>query len=237
MKYNEKLLELQMVHTNISNLNVVISKNCKLKNLRNLKSKFEEYKIKYITLNKELKKIQQEKESCTADLEVDSTELKELEFELYNESGSDLKLIENRESKISSLKVINEKKEEALLVLMEEETRLNNEITEIKKLVEDIKKNYFKTKKTILKEIEMAKKEIVRANKAKDKIEKELPSDILDLFNNLIEVKKVAVVILKNRTCSGCKMAVSSMTYDDFIKKQEMVFCDNCGRIVAGSEE
>lgn len=100
MKNNEKLLELQMVYTNISNLNITINKNRKLEDLRDMKAKFEAYKIKYINLNKEFKKIQAEKEVCATDLEVDSTELKELEFELYNKSGSDLNLIENRKVKL-----------------------------------------------------------------------------------------------------------------------------------------
>ena len=52
-----------------------------------------------------------------------------------------------------------------------------------------------------------------------------------------LEKRRIVVARLNHEVCEGCKMKVSAITLDRIFKGEDIVYCDNCGRILVHDEE
>jgi len=228
----KNLFMLQDCYNKISKYNSVLKDEDRLNMLKDIKEKYEKAKMDYENNINSLKTLERELLSLESKQNLNSKELERLEHELYTESGSDLKLIENIEGKIEAIKESNDEINQRIDQSKTPERELKISILNNRKYIRKLKDDFIKEKKEFSNSIDEAKKKLPAKLKERDELAGKIPSSILNNFEYLIKNKDNAVSELKDGICLGCRMMVSSMTIDELNKGKEIVYCDNCGRIL-----
>lgn len=228
----KNLFMLQDCYNKISKYNSVLKDEERLNMLKGIKEKYENTKMDYENNINSLKTLERELLSLESKLNLNSKELERLEHELYNDSGSDLKLIENIEGKIQAVKESNDEIDQKIEESKTHERELKISILKYRKHIQKLKDDFIKEKKEFSQSIDEAKKKLPAKLKERDELSGKIPSAILKNFEYLIKNKDNAVSELRDGICLGCRMMVSSMTIDELNKGKDIVYCDNCGRIL-----
>jgi predicted nucleic acid-binding Zn-ribbon protein len=68
--------------------------------------------------------------------------------------------------------------------------------------------------------------------KERRKLQKEVPADVLEIYERLFRNRQDRVVVpIENRTCSGCHIVVTAQ-HENLVRKGErLIFCEHCSRI------
>lgn len=221
--------------------NKEIIKKCKkelkidlsIHSMKKIKDEFEQEKEKYRSMDIKLKKNKIAIENVENELNIIKQEITSEEDKLYRNSKYDLKLINSLEksieSKVSKMKELEEKN---LKLLYEEEELLQQKECSGKRLIA-LKADFHKSKKNSSEKITRIKQNIEKAQQNIYDIEKQIPKELLDKFNQLSSVKGTGAARLSEGVCLGCKMKVSAMTIDNVKNHRGIVYCDNCGRIIS----
>ncbi len=200
--------------------------------IRRVKKEFEEKKSKYKLVDSKLNEVEKNIEQLEKKLEDMKREVMQEESKLYGNLKYDLKFISTLEKSIELKKgEIRTLEEDSLNRLYDEENLLKERDMLRKELV-DIKNEFYKNKKVSSDKIIKSKMEIKKAEDNILNCEKKVPKKLLDKFNELCELKGTGAAKLSNGVCSGCKMKVSAITIDDIKNNKDIVYCDNCGRII-----
>ncbi len=59
-----------------------------------------------------------------------------------------------------------------------------------------------------------------------------LPDDVTELYNKIKKVRGNVVCLIDNETCTGCYANLTLQFFNELKKKEEILLCDNCGRIL-----
>lgn len=232
MNFVEKLFELQEDHEKVEINKKITLDGSYLYLLRKMKKEFEVNKKTYNEKVKAIGDIKKEYASISKELKEINSKIDGFEKTLYNEAGSDLKAIKSLEGNIKSSKTSLKLLEDKAIDLLEREEKLKLEIEASKTELLTVKNNFYSYKEKTSKKIEDAKNEINLLNGEIKKLENEIPKRYLKCYNDILNQKKKPVAKIHGTICSGCKMKVSAMTMDEIYKGKEIVFCDNCGRIL-----
>ncbi|WP_333860134.1 zinc ribbon domain-containing protein [Clostridium sp.] len=201
--------------------------------MKKIKDEFEQEKENYKSIDIKLKKNRTEIESVENKLNIVKEEISSEENKLYGNSKYDLKLINSLEKSIESkADKVKELEERNLKLLYEEEELLEQKKYSGKRLV-DLQTDFHKSKKNSSEKITRIKQNIEKAQQNIYDIEKQIPKELLDKFNQLSSVKGTGAARLSEGVCLGCKMKVSAMTIDNVKNRRGIVYCDNCGRIIS----
>lgn len=134
---------------------------------------------------------------------------------------------------IESAKKRKEEIEDELLLLMEKTDTTKNEVEEAKKSLLEEEKNLNREKKTIEAEGIDIDNEANQLLKERSIMEERLGNDIIRSYNQLRSAgRKVAVVSINNGTCSGCNMNLPPQLVAEVKKKEEILKCSHCHRIL-----
>jgi hypothetical protein len=80
--------------------------------------------------------------------------------------------------------------------------------------------------------------ELTSAKEKQAEAEKAVPEDVLVRYRRILKSKKdVAIVPLRHGSCGGCHMKVTSQTAHSAKGGEQLVSCDNCGRLVYWLDE
>ena len=118
---------------------------------------------------------------------------------------------------------------------------LGLEIDENKEKIKLIKaklrerKKHLKTKKEKLSDIiQSTEKEEKKLLTQKKKIQKTIETDLFETYESLRSISKngLAVVKVLRNACGGCFSSVTPQHYLDIKMRKELLFCENCGRIL-----
>jgi len=136
-------------------------------------------------------------------------------------------------SEISHLENENSLIDDQIIELMEREAELREELTEaknnLKSAQEELKANEERLKKRII-EVE---DQIKKVREKRNLIAKELPKNIVKRYAALIKNKgRKAVVFKINNACSGCGYQIRPQMIIEIDKGENIVNCENCGRIM-----
>jgi predicted nucleic acid-binding Zn-ribbon protein len=138
--------------------------------------------------------------------------------------------IEHAEKDISAL-------EDSELELMEAYDKGLAEVTEAQKglaLQQDKAKH---RKADLEKRATAVSAELTGAKEKQTVAEQAVPEDVLSRYRRILKSKKdVAIVPLHSGTCGGCHMKVTPQTVLAARAAEQLVSCDNCGRMVYWSE-
>lgn len=226
------LLELQKNNDIIKESSKELKGGSYIYLLKKVKDEFESTKIKFKEKENEINKLREQYKDINEKLNSTKMEIGKNEHMLYNGSGSDLKLIQGLQSKISDSKHKITELDHKTLELLELEEKISFERDTLRVKLSELKNEFESVKETGNKKIHAAKSEIEKANEAVARISKELSPDILNKFKELEASKGSAVAKADNGVCQGCKMRISSITLDKIKKQYNIVYCDNCGRIL-----
>lgn len=226
------LLELQEKRENIKKCVVVLKDRKNIVILKNMKSEFETIKTEYNEKKKLLKDLNLQYERLSNESSEAKDECKQLESRLYERAGSDLKLIQNLQNKINITKSKLKELEEKAFKILEEEEKQDKMVKQLKSTLIGIKNKHTALKDECSCTINNARKEYEEAKEKSVELEKNIPSDLLQKFNIIFKEKGTGAAVLRSDVCRGCGMKVSSLTIDSIKKKDSIVYCDNCGRIV-----
>jgi predicted nucleic acid-binding Zn-ribbon protein len=205
--------------------------------LKKAKEEFNIEKGKFKNKDNEIVKTREKYQTVNNNINNDKKELEEIKFELYNNAGSDLKLIDSLQKKLQIKQEIVKLLDSESLELLEIEEKLCLEKESLRLKLSHLKNKFYEYKEEENKKINEGRKELEKAENNIKKIEKTIPVDILKSFNDICSFKGMGAAELKNGICSGCKVKVSSMTIDNVNREEKIVYCDNCGRIIYCNEK
>lgn len=226
------LLELQKNNDIIKESSKELKGGSYIYLLKKVKDDFESTKAKFKEKENEINKLREQYKVINEKLNSTKMEIEKNEHMLYNGSGSDLKMIQGLQSKIADSKHKITELDHKTLELLELEEKISFERDTLRVKLSELKNEFESVKETGNKKIHAAKSEIEKANEAVVRISKELSPEILKKFKELEVSKGSAVAKADNGVCQGCKMRISAITLDKIKKQYNIVYCDNCGRIL-----
>ncbi len=126
-------------------------------------------------------------------------------------------------------RIAQERREFAQLVhaLEKEETQLSDMRVRIAKA----RKEYDELKAAVEKERAEAQESLKAAKDAADALAKAVDPQLLEAYRQVKRNHAFAVVEVVGNKCSGCNMELPAVA-DRRLREQELVECDNCGRIL-----
>ncbi len=207
------------------NLQSVAEYNSKRKEVNSLVQKKKNIEERNMQQNKELKKEEINLQKISADLQ-------EISNKLYSGEVTNVKELEQMEKKVSLLKKEQSRKEEYVLGIMED---VEKEEKNLELLAEELGQQQLtlkKLKEQAQKEIAQLKASLEQRKREREELTKKIQEPFLKRYQILKEKNKGKVVAcVVNGICEGCKVSVPS-AFRAHILNEEMVYCENCGRIL-----
>lgn len=237
MEKFDMLLELQKNYDIIKESSKEMRDGSFIYLLKKLKDDFESTKIKLKKKEVELAALKKKYKEMNDKINGYKKEIEKSEYQLYNNAGSDMKLIEGLQKKAADMKHLVGELDSQSLELLELEEKLSLERDKLKLKLTELKEEFESVKDTGSKKISRAKEEMSRAQEKVDEIEKLLPEQTVRKFNMIRQAKGSAVAKHDHGVCQGCKMKISAVAMDKINKDYSVVFCDNCGRIIHCSDK
>ncbi len=191
-------------------------------------------------------KIEELKESITeAKLKKSKNELHLQELSQKLKELSKKSAIVKTAKEVKALQLEEEIAKEQCDFANEEIERLDNFIEaqeakveeELKKL-EEAKAEVERIKEEISGEIEAIEKEREEIYAKKHKLISEIDQKILTFYEKIRKwAGNTTVVPVRKQACYGCFMKINDKTYSAVLKRDEIVTCPHCGRIIYKEEE
>lgn len=226
---------------NIQDLIIKLKEKEKIFNNKN--QEYEEFKVeslKFINLKEEeikniekviknLKEEQKEKEDKVSILKekYQEEERKALVLKNPKEALHIEKEMENLKNQIRKLE------DEILDIMLELEDK-NNTCLEYKRKLDRFKEEFSLHDKEFREEINNLKEEIELISLEIEKNKKEISVEEFLEFENLMRLKSNRAIsrVINKEICEGCKLSLPKLILDRLKKKEELVNCPNCGRIL-----
>ncbi|MHC1720827.1 MAG: zinc ribbon domain-containing protein [Clostridiaceae bacterium] len=228
----DMLLELQRNYETIKESSKELKDGSFIYLLKKVKDDFETTKNKFKEKENEIKLLRQKYKEINEKVNASKKEIEKNEYQLYNTAGSNIKLIEGLQKKVSDVKQVISELDSQSLELLEMEDKLTFERDKLKMKLSELKEEFNSVKDAGSKKINHAKEEMAKAQDKIAELEKSIPESLLKKFNSLREIKGTAVAKYDHDVCQGCKMKISAITIDKIKKGYNIVYCDNCGRIL-----
>ena len=232
MDIMKTLIKLQEQYNILNENEKVIKGGQNTDLLKKLKEGFDGVKEKYMENGKQLVEVKKRFETTGNEINLEKESLQEKEQQLLGLAPEQHKLIQEIYEAMEDSKAKVKVFEDESLELMEEEEKQTLEKESNRLELSSLKNGFYKQKVEITNNISKAQSNIVAVREVINKLSSKLPPPILSRFDDLIKIKGSAVVRLEEGTCTGCRMKVSSITIDNIYKKNDLIFCDNCGRIL-----
>ncbi|NMM61922.1 hypothetical protein HBE96_04305 [Clostridium sp. P21] len=232
MSLLQQLIEIQENKKVILECSNTIKNSQYTNNLKNLKKEFDLAKVQFKNKEDEITKVREKYQTVNNNINNDKKELEKIKFELYNDAGSDLKLIDVLQKQFDTKKDGLESLDNEGLKLLEVEEKLCAEKENLRIKLSNLKNDFYTYKSTESEKINVAKENLRKAEENIKSMEKLIPEDILEIFNKISSSKGTGAAELKDHVCLGCRVKVSSMTIDSVKREEKIVYCDNCGRII-----
>jgi uncharacterized protein len=192
---------------------------------------FEQHRKHTEDLKKELNAIQVDKKNKEIELESKNSATKKHQTELY--AVKDNKAYTTLQNEINTLKKDASRIEDEILAILDKIDELNHKLKEgqqhLTKQEELMKQEITKLEtrhKVLSDELNIKKQE---RNKSAENI---VPA-VLKQYEQIRKKKQgLAIVEIKNNTCSGCHMNITLQLVNEVRKEKEQICCENCLRIL-----
>jgi predicted nucleic acid-binding Zn-ribbon protein len=225
----EKLIQLQELDIEIKNTSLLLE--VIPRQIKEIDNKIEEsLKIVQDAKYKFAKnqKIRRDLEVEVQDLKGKITKYKRQlnEVRTNKEYSSLLKEIEDTQAKIDFL-------EEGIIEEMLAADDIEKEIKSADQKAVEIQNQLTKQKEDILKKKKEIEDEKEMLQKEKEELLPQVPSDQLNLYNQIF-VKKNGIVLspLRDEFCSMCHMRIRPQMVNELLAGNKIILCENCGRIL-----
>jgi len=225
-----KLAELQDIDSSIYRLEK--EKNLTKPALRKeIELAFEEKKKSLVDVEEQLKNLQLKKK----DREV---ELASKEETLRKSQGQLLQLKTNKEyhaklTEIGSHKADISVTEEEVLKALEAIDSIKEKLQQAKGLLAEEEKKHSQQEQKITSEIKDLEAELARLDNKRKNLINEVDAKIISRYEQLLKTRNgLALVAVKGNSCSACYLALTHQKVNEIKMYEDLVFCDNCVRIL-----
>lgn len=191
---------------------------------------------------KEREKVWRETEAALKDhqLALSSLESKiqAQEKKLVGGSITNAREAQDMENHIASLKRDREKRDEDVLVLMEEDDALKSELAAIDAQRRKLEQDIASEQKFIDEEIVRFEELLTQVRSRRDEVAEAIDEDQMDTYQKLRKRKAgLALVELKLGACGGCGVTLPDVIASQVRDDEEIIQCPNCERILVVDEE
>ncbi len=226
----EKLIKLQEIDNEIFEKQAEI--NLFFQKEKELNKKIENKEKEIKELKEDLKKLQLDKKEKELEIKSYEEEIKKLnkkidEVKTNKEYEALLIEIANMKKKISEI-------EDEVLILMEKEDEFLKKEKLLLEEKEKVKNEVLKNIENEKNKTEALKKEIEKKKEERELIVKETPYEFYILYEKIRKSKKnnIAIVQVENGICGGCYISLPTYIVEMVKKKEKIVQCENCSRIL-----
>ncbi len=165
-------------------------------------------------------------------LEQLTLKLRDVEKKLYDGSVSDLKQLTYMNKEAQDIKKETIMLEKEILVLMEETDKLGQELIEVLNIHSGLKKEIAKSSSEYELISMQIKLEIKKEKIIINKISSRLNEDLRKKYSILRTSKGKVLAQVYDGKCNGCHMTIPLFIMSKLKNKDEITYCDNCGRIL-----
>lgn len=129
-------------------------------------------------------------------------------------------------------------KESEVLLLIEDIEKQQKEMEAIKAELDKRTKTWTAEKAELEKRIKENQKQINENNIKKEELLKTLSPSLLQRYERIKSQREgIAIVEAKNYICTGCNMNIPPQVYNQVLKRESLISCPYCQRILFISEE
>ncbi|MDD5020720.1 MAG: C4-type zinc ribbon domain-containing protein [Endomicrobiaceae bacterium] len=217
-------LDTRIVNLEQQSLNLPKEIEEKKQEIINLKAKFESEKIEYVRLSS----LKKEKESL---LSTKETVIAKHTSDLNSVKSNDVYktcLLEIEKAKADKSNI-----EDEILMLMDS---IDQELINLKQYEETLKKTEAEATNTISLIEQNIKKymdDIIILKKERNEFAKKINTNILSQYERIRENRNgQGLALLDGDSCTACNMVLRPQLINQATKCQELVYCDNCSRIL-----
>lgn len=178
-------------------------------------------------------------ESTNSQKEIDkkSLDLKCVEEEIQKSREKLLKINNNKEysavlSEIGGREADKSLLEDKILSMMADMENVTAGEKDQKREKETLEKEHDELKVAVESEIAVLDKNIEETKASWQEIAQQIDKESLELYKRLVEKDGEAVVEVSGQACGGCFMQLTPQTYNLVHRKQELIPCLNCGKIL-----
>jgi len=225
----KSLIKLQNTDELIIEISEIIEKNPT--KINTLDSEIEASIESVASFKQDLTDNQKKRRDLEANLQDINTQIEKYKRQLNNvntniEYRSLLKEIDTAEDKISVL-------EEQILEEMLIADEIGSKIKEAEKTAKETEKKLTIEKDSLIQENKKREEERLLLYKEKENISPLIPSNLLNLYNNLFE-KNIGIALspVTDDFCSICQIRIRPQVLNELIAEEKIILCENCGRIL-----
>jgi predicted nucleic acid-binding Zn-ribbon protein len=175
----------------------------------------------------EIRKIYKMKEGDIAENENKITKLNSQTFAV--KTNEEYRAILNE---VDFLKKENEKIEDEMIGLLEEEEKLKGSIAKYEAETEDFTKEQSSKIENIKKHNEQLIESLAQLNADFETNFGKLPAEIKEQYNKTRKFRGNAVCLIHDETCTGCYANLTPQFLNELKKRDSLLLCDSCGRIL-----
>lgn len=135
-------------------------------------------------------------------------------------------------SEIDFLKKRNKEVEDEMIGLMEEEEKLRNSIDTVRAETKDYTENTKSRISDLTQKSQTLEEHSKMARANLDDQFAKLPEDVRRLYERIANVRDKAVCAIVDNTCTGCYANLTHQFLNELKKRNAILLCDNCGRIL-----
>lgn len=227
----ENLFKLQKKYEDLENNERILEKYKDISKLKELKMNFDKIQKEYMNSKRELEEERKEYLNANRKAEELKINIDKSEYSLYNDVGSDIKLIEMLQDKINKEKIQLSGMEDNIIKFLEKEDKMEKDILDLEDKASKVKEEFNSTKQEQKYEFEKTVEEIHNIKGNIKELEKFIDEELLKKFYDTKKYNKTVICELKDGVCDGCKIRVSYETKSK-LNENDIVHCDNCGRIL-----
>ncbi len=183
-------------------------------------------------------------ESINFQKEIDrkSLDLKCLEEDIQKSRDKLLQINNNKEysavlSEIGGREADKSLLEDGILAMMAEMEGMTTEEGGLAKELQRQDKEHSELKVAVEDELAVIDKNIEETKAVWEETARQIDKESLDMYKRLIEKDGEAVVVVSGQSCGGCYMQLTPQTFNLVLRKQELIPCLNCGKILCLQEE
>jgi len=163
---------------------------------------------------------------------------KDYKEQLYSGATSNPKELQKLQEKLDTTLETKEELEDKLLELMLELEAKEDELVSLQEDLESKQEKLLKLEKDYQQGTTKVNQELDRVNSAKEEIFDKLEDEVVSEYEDLYRRKRgrVVVEVADDGYCMGCRMLLPVNLVEEVKSSEEIVYCENCGRILYWSE-
>ncbi|MGB3341483.1 MAG: C4-type zinc ribbon domain-containing protein [bacterium] len=175
----------------------------------------------------EIRKIYRMKEGDVAENENKITKLNNQTFAV--KTNEEYRAILNE---VDFFKKENEKIEDAMINLLEEEEKLKGSIAQHEAETKDFTEKKSTEIENIREHNEQLTEYLAQLNADFETNSGKLPAETKELYNKTRKFRGNAVCLIHDETCTGCYANLTPQFLNELKKRDSLLLCDSCGRIL-----